>query len=690
MTIPLCRLKSGVSMLTLLMVLQAMPTKAHPTVKEEPYLTITQGNLVQSDTVPTVAAAERAIRQTPGGVAVVPFKDIEKKYIQNFQDTLSFVPGVYAQKRFGEEVRLSIRGSGISRGFHMRGITLLQDGVPFNLADGAGDFQEADPLALQYIEVYKGGNALAYGGNSLGGAINMVSPTGYSAPGNQVRVEAGSENTYRTNVRSGVVSGNQDAFASLTTTSSNGFRQHSEQSSVKFNSNYGVKLLDNLETRFYLSANAIEQELPGSLSRFDALHNPDKANPAQVTGTPPQQNGDQKRDIRSLRLANKTAYRVSSTQTLEGGVFMNLKDLFHPIFEVVDQETFDYGGFGTLKGNYALGEYQNRYRLGFIAQAGTTDSLRYTNVRGNRGTLTGDADQKAQTYNIFAENHFYVVPTVALVTGSQLTWASRESFDNLNPSKSDDRVYQSFNPKLGILYEPVAGNQFYANVSKSNEVPTFNELTQSGTTGFIPVNAQQAWTAEVGTRGHHRRYSWDISLYRSWVKDEMLQYTTGAGIPASTFNADRTIHQGLELGLDVAITDTVTWQNAYTYSDFRFQGDRQYGDNRLAGVPEHFYKTAVRYTNPQGWYIAPNLEWVPVGAEVDFANTLDAPGYAVLGLETGYDINERVSLFADARNLTDEKYISNFSTITKATSGNSSVFYPGEGISAFAGIVVRF
>ena len=684
MTTPMCRLKSGVSILALLMALQATPAAAQTAKKEEPYLTITQGNLVQSDTVPTVAAAERAIRQTPGGVALVPLNDIEKKYIQNFQDTLSFVPGVYAQKRFGEEVRLSVRGSGISRGFHMRGITLLQDGVPFNLADGAGDFQEADPLALQYIEVYKGGNALAYGGNSLGGAINLVSPTGYSAPGNQARVEAGSENTYRANFRSGVVSGNQDAFTSLTTTSSNGFRQHSEQSSVKFNSNYGIKLRDNLETRFYLSANAIEQELPGTLSRFDALHNPNKANPTQVSD-------DQKRDIRSLRLANKTAYRVSAAQTLEGGVFMNMKDLFHPIGgAVLAQETFDYGGFGTLKGNYALGEYQNRYRLGFIAQAGTVDALRYTNVRGNRGTLTGDSDQKSQTYNVFAENHFYITQPVALVTGAQLTWASRESFDNLNPSNSDDRVYQSFNPKLGVLYEPVAGNQFYANVSKSNEVPTFTELTQSSTTGFIPVNAQQAWTAEVGTRGAYSRYSWDVSVYRSWVKDEMLQYTTGAGIPASTFNANKTIHQGLELGLDVNLTETVKWQNAYTYSDFTFQGDPQYGDNRIAGVPEHFYKTAVRYTDPARWYVAPNLEWVPIGAEVDFANTLDAPGYAVLGLEAGYDINERVSLFADARNLTDERYISNFSTITNAATANNTVFYPGEGISAFAGIIVRF
>jgi iron complex outermembrane receptor protein len=677
------RLWCGVSILAVSLSLFFVPAVAAERKKEELSITITQGNLIKSDTVPTVQAATRAINQTPGGVEVVPFQDIEKKYIQNFQDTLSFVPGVYAQKRFGEEVRLSIRGSGISRGFHMRGITLLQDGIPFNLADGAGDFQEADPLALQHIEVYKGGNALAYGGNSLGGAINLVSPTGYTARGNQVRVEAGSENTYRTNVRTGHVFGNQDVFLSLTTTDSNGFRQHSDQSNVKLNTNYGIKLNDNSETRFYLSGNMIEQELPGSLSRFDALNNPDKANPAQV-------NGDQKRDIRSLRLANKTAYKISGTQTLEGGVFMNLKDLFHPIFAVVDQETMDYGGFGTLKGSYALGDYQNRYRLGFTAQAGTVDALLYTNVRGNRGALMGDADQKASTYNAFAENHFYVTPTVALVTGGQLTWAARESFNNLSASNSDDRIYQSFNPKLGVLYEHVAGNQFFANISKSNEAPTFTELTQGGTTGFTPVNAQAAWTAEIGTRGHHSRYSWNVSVYRSWVKDEMLQYTTGAGIPASTFNADRTIHQGLELGFDVALSETVKWQNAYTYSDFTFQGDRQYGDNQLAGVPEHFYKTAVRYTDPTGWNVAPNLEWVPTGAEVDFANTLDAKGYALLGVEAGYDLNERVSLFVDARNLTNEKYISNFSTITRATPANSSVFYPGEGISAFAGMIVRF
>ena len=84
----------------------------------------------------------------------------------------------YAQPRFGQEIRLSICGSGISRGFHMRGLTLLQDGIPMNLADDNGDFQELDPSVLSHLEVYRGANAFRFGGTTLGGAINGVTPTG--------------------------------------------------------------------------------------------------------------------------------------------------------------------------------------------------------------------------------------------------------------------------------------------------------------------------------------------------------------------------------------------------------------------------------------------------------------------------------------------------------------------------------
>src|SRR3546814_20141530 len=89
---------------------------------------------------------------------------------------LAFSPGVFAQGRYGEEARLSIRGSGIGRGSHLRGVTLLIDGAPVNTADGSCAFQEIDPLMLSHLEVYRAANGLRFGASSLGGAIHAVPP----------------------------------------------------------------------------------------------------------------------------------------------------------------------------------------------------------------------------------------------------------------------------------------------------------------------------------------------------------------------------------------------------------------------------------------------------------------------------------------------------------------------------------
>ncbi|MCE2965342.1 MAG: TonB-dependent receptor, partial [Alphaproteobacteria bacterium] len=87
--------------------------------------------------------------------------------------------------------------------------------------------------------------------------------------------------------------------------------------------------------------------------------------------------------------------------------------------------------------------------------------------------------------------------------------------------------------------------------------------------------------------------------------------------------------------------------------------------------------------------VAPNLDWVPVGAAVGYANTTDAGGYAILGAEAGYNLSDTMTVYVEGRNLTDETYISNFST-TNAANANSALYYPGDGISAFAGVTVRF
>jgi iron complex outermembrane receptor protein len=97
--------------------------------------------------------AKAELKKNAGGVSLVSKKQYENTKASNFKEVLEYVPGVFVQTRYGEESRVSIRGTGLSRTFHLRGLRLLQDGIPMNLADGSADFQELDPSAYDHIEV---------------------------------------------------------------------------------------------------------------------------------------------------------------------------------------------------------------------------------------------------------------------------------------------------------------------------------------------------------------------------------------------------------------------------------------------------------------------------------------------------------------------------------------------------------
>ena len=79
-------------------------------------------------------------------------------------------------------------------------------------------------------------------------------------------------------------------------------------------------------------------------------------------------------------------------------------------------------------------------------------------------------------------------------------------------------------------------------------------------------------------------------------------------------------------------------------------------------------------------------------AFADHANTLKVPGYAVFNVAAGFDFRNGVSLFVDARNLTDTRYVSDISVVTNAASvaGGPVAFYPGAGRSVFGGIRAGF
>jgi iron complex outermembrane receptor protein len=159
------------------------------------------------------------------------------------------------------------------------------------------------------------------------------------------------------------------------------------------------------------------------------------------------------------------------------------------------------------------------------------------------------------------------------------------------------------------------------------------------------------------------------------------------------FNADRTRHQGVEASLDWKLIDRAATRlrlrQTWTWSDFRFRGDAFYGDNRLPVAPEQQYRVSLRYEGAHGLYLEPALDWRMSDTWVDYANTLKAPGYAVVNLAAGVAVGP-ATLFVDARNLTGKRYTAEFAAVTDARVASTAVFFPGEGRSLFGGARFAF
>ena len=94
----------------------------------------------------------------------------------------------------------------------LEGVALSQDGIPINFADGSYIIGVLEPQVSNLVEIYRGANALEYGGATLGGAMNFVTKNGYNASPLSVKMEAGSFNYFNSTISSGFSSGKSDLF----------------------------------------------------------------------------------------------------------------------------------------------------------------------------------------------------------------------------------------------------------------------------------------------------------------------------------------------------------------------------------------------------------------------------------------------------------------------------------------------
>lgn len=647
-----------------------------------------QDEIIVSDTRRDALNDARAfVESRPGNVELIPAEAFAERYAVSLRDALAYSPGVVMQPSFGEDGRLSVRGSALAQNFHLRGVELILNGVPINAADGFGDFQEIDLLFSSHINVLRGANAMATGAAAFGGAIEIETQTARTAAQQfSFRAEGGSFGTSRVNGMAARDFGRFDALAGATWQRQDGFRNHAQQRNERFYANIGANWSERTQTRIGVFLSDIDQEIAGSVSLTDALDNPQAAAPANIAQ-------DWQRDMKSVRAFMTTEIDLDAGVFTFGGSYAR-KDLYHPIVVFILQDSDDFTGFARYSHSAELMGRQMALAIGMRYRFTDLDSRVFGNFGGAKGPLFSSSRQRSETVEGFGEARIEIMNDVEAVAGVALISTVRNFDDRVNDIEDDRLRFKQASPRFGLLARPNENMQIFFNASASYEPPTFNDLTQAGIAGFTPISAQDAFTYELGARGRIGDLEFEAALYRADIDGEFVAFTTLPGVPAPIFNADDTRHQGVEAYLSYMIAEagglSIRPRISYSFNDFRFVDDPVYRDNLLAGLPRHIGRAEIE-VKMHGLKFSPNVTFQSGRNFVDYANTLSSPGHALIGAEAAFAASEKLSFFIDARNLANEGYIANYSTLANASvSTNTNVFVPGEGRAVFAGLRLGF
>ncbi|SCZ55520.1 MULTISPECIES: TonB-dependent receptor [unclassified Pseudomonas] len=659
---------------------------------------------------PAQEAAAR-LAQVPGGTNVVDMRRPLQGRVASNQDVLAYQPGVYAQSAGNEGVKISIRGSGINRapGAHASGLYTMLDGLPLT-GPGGTPYELLEPLWVDHVEVLRGANGFDRGALALGGAIDYVSHTGYDAPLLQVRYATGSHGYQQRQVSSGQVLGDFDYYVSLTDSNADGYQDHTRSQSKGLIGNFGYRFNPNLETRFYLRYRETDNDLAGRVTKRSIEHDPRAANPAYVS------RDDRRKQPGSTFVGNKTTYYLDDDSSIQAGLVYH--DYPMDLREGPNRLKVAYSDVsGTLdyKRRDSLWGLESRSTLGLrvtkhLPNDGASEFVRIPG--GNTKTYAPGTRIRNFTYQgsdtvLHVGNDLEIADDLWLTTGLAAIYTRRESAVTYPEGGGKTSLGDwDYAPRLGLRYQLNPDLQLFANLSRSVEAPHPWSLIYSANQRFpagsgvatgaqrdpVKLRNQTATTLELGGRGDSSLGQWSLAWYYAQVRHELLSVLPDANATTPyELNASPTVHQGVEASLQSELwsrpgVGRLSLRQAYTFSDFHYRDDQRFADNRLPGLPMHYYQGELRYDWPLGFFAAVNTQLVSKVA-VDYANSYYADPYALFGATLGYNAPKNDwQTWVDVRNLTDKRYAATVTPGYDDKGLDAARSTPGEGLGVYLGV----
>lgn len=623
-------------------------------------------------------------------------------------EALNRVPGLFAQNRynFAQDARLSIRGFGSRAPFGVRGLRILQDGIPETTPDGQSQVDAIDLLNLRDIEVLRGPSAALYG-NASGGVIAARTRDGRDPRGFGGGVLMGSYGYRRAEAVAEQDHGTHRYSLTAHDFAIDGYREQStaEKRYVRLHT---ASELEAGTLNFHLRyLDAPRTDDPGGLTREEMRENRRAAAPlaAALNSTQSAEQlttglqWEQSLGPGELRLGGFWTQRDYAQQLPFRGPNASQVAYERDFYGVHLQYEQDVGRTRVLTGIDIEEQRDDRTRYCAPGQLFDRDTIQCSSEPVEALTdLALDQRERARSRGIFLQSDTALGSDWNLVLGARHDRIRMSIDDHFStrvgePDRSDERTFRETSAMAGLIWHFRPEYRAYVNVATNFETPTFTEFANpEGGGGFNPeVDPQRARSIEVGIRREAGRLAWEASAYAARVREEIVVDDEG-DFRDFYENAGRTARDGVELSVEWRASEAWTWSSALSLNRFQFReyadaGGEHFDGNRMPGLPrEQLFVEADWRDGP--WFVT--VDALHVGSRyADNANTEKVGSQTTLNLRAGRYWQQggtRAEAFVAANNLLDADNVDNI----RINAAGGRYYEPAPGLTLMAGVRMYF
>ena len=662
----------------------------------------------------TVMRTDQELAAVPQSIAIVQRDQIEfAQRRASLDEALRGIPGLFVQNRrnygLSGGIGLSIRAP--QPRFGLRGLAIIQDGIPITTADGTTEPGNVDLGSVGRIDVVRGPSSVLYG-NAAGGVISLETTFNTSRPLTITPdIQFGSHGYNRQQVRADGGNAGTQFMASVSRFETDGFRQNSAAEITQANAVVRHELSANTEIRGVFNLyDAPFAESASFLNRADASADPVRGSDGECVSGACQ--------ARGVALARHwgeattqgqygltVEHRFSGTQLFRAtgwGVWRSLDAI--GAFQNIELDRTGFGFRSEYLGGTDVGSVAVQWAAGIDVSSQNDDRQEFGQVAAAFGenALNGDlrVDQTEDVLSVGPFAQLTLVPNerVALTAGVRWDYYDFSAGDRLleNGDQSGDRTMDAVSPSVGVTFAAAPGVNVFTNFATAYETPTTVELsnTPTGDGGFNQdLQPQDLQSFEVGVRGLVQpvRLRYEAAVYVSTVDNTLVQFQNALSQDFFA-NAGKSSRDGVELALEWAPTTSFDARLAYTYQDFVYEDFLSDGDdfsgNAEPGAPPHRVFVGFNYTAPFGLRSGASVRWVDEFA-VNNQNDEFNWSYTVVDLRFGYETtwgDNDVRPFIGLDNVFAERY--NSSVITN---GFGRRYYePSPGREVYGGLTIGF